>query len=304
LWITRTKTSRQRLPGACQELFLAHSPHSQRFITGSKTELISSSVIEIHTGSLWGVHQLWTKKMAKSTGSRRTKKQRARNYDTKRLKKVAARVRKRLVTARVASRQTSIPYTTIVRHAKNAATPLKPGPRTTVPASVENILITWIKERQQIDECPSIDEASRKVEKLMKHYDIMFKNGKYMPGRGWWTSFFRRHPSITLRTATERQKHERASLTVAHVQPFFDAASETFAEHDFEDIQIVNFDETHAPTENVYSKKVLAVTGSENASAKSTDSSLSHVTVFAMVNAAGEKWPLSYVFGETTIPNL
>ncbi len=59
---------------------------------------------------------------------------------------------------------------------------LEPGKPRNI--TIENILIKWIKDRQEIDNCPSTYEASQKLETNVKQKIIGLRNGKYMRRRG------------------------------------------------------------------------------------------------------------------------
>ena len=104
---------------------------------------------------------------------------------------------------------------------------------------------------------------------------------------GWWESFCKRHPNLTLR-ATVPLSHARAKATNPEMLGhYFDLLEQTLAENGLEDkpMQIFNVDETGMPLDAKCQRGIYKV-GERNPAAI-TSGDKTQITVVGCMNAAG-----------------
>ena len=108
---------------------------------------------------------------------------------------------------------------------------------------------------------------------------------------GWWESFRKRHPNLTLRVATSLSKARMLASNRMVLDHYFDLLEETLRENGLMDkpYQVFNMDETGMPLDAKPVKTIHAV-GSHNPYCLSSGSK-DQITVVGCVSAAGQHLP-------------
>ena len=104
---------------------------------------------------------------------------------------------------------------------------------------------------------------------------------------GWWNSFLKRHPNLTLRSASCLSKARAIASDPSSIQQYFDILEETLDEYDIKDSPnfIYNMDETGMPFQPKLPKGIFA-RGEQNPSMLSSGNK-GQLTVVACTNTAG-----------------
>ena len=108
---------------------------------------------------------------------------------------------------------------------------------------------------------------------------------------GWWESFLRRHPNVTLRTPASLSKVRAIATNPVVINQYFDILEDALEENDLLDkpCQIYNLDETGMPLDPK-PLKVVSRRGEKNPSAVSSGKK-QQITVVGCVNAGGNYLP-------------
>ncbi|RLO13489.1 hypothetical protein DYB28_013246 [Aphanomyces astaci] len=191
------------------------------------------------------------------------------------------------------SRSSDISRSTLFRALKkvkegSAATTQKRGPKTTLPAHVEQDIVTWIGARQQsgwsVDRSEIIAAASQILS--VKH------QAPQLLGRGWYKRFSERHRILTDRLAQNLSKG-RNSVTREGTLKYFYELLHACLQFKCTASDIFNVDETSFKTKTK-SKKVVAIRGSR--SVHLTDQSDSyHLSIVVAAAADGTPVPPAFI---------
>ena len=148
-------------------------------------------------------------------------------------------------------------------------------------------LVGFAKSRNQVIEI---------VQELLRR-----KGRNVTVSHGWWESFRRRHPNITLRTASPLSYARIVGSNPCIIGRYFDLLEKTLEENEFLDkpSQIFNLDETGMPLDPT-PPKVVAGRGMKNPSAPSSGDR-SHITVLACCSASGYALPPFVIFDHLSL---
>ncbi|KAG4041661.1 hypothetical protein PC123_g22829 [Phytophthora cactorum] len=168
------------------------------------------------------------------------------------------------------ARTSAVPLCTLFRLVKRASDdllsgPLRPGPKTVMPAELEQDLVEWIAAMQR---CGM--PVGRK--------DIIAKA----------TTVLARHPSLSNRIA-QCIARVRNTVDGEGASILFNTLAKLFIEMKIDGTRIFNMDETSFMPKTAR-RKVVAVRGSTNVWRKETEPSF-HMTVVGAVSAAGTAIP-------------
>jgi hypothetical protein len=154
----------------------------------------------------------------------------------------------------------------------------KSGPETYLSDKEENELIDFLEG------CTDIGYSRSKKQVIEMVQLVLYEKGKNVTiSEGWWYSFKRRHPQLTLRTA-EPVSYARLLGTRREIlERYFDLLELTFNEYDFHNnpCSIFNMDETGMPL-NPIAPKVVVPKGTKNPMAATTGDK-SQITVVSSV---------------------
>ena len=145
--------------------------------------------------------------------------------------------------------------------------------------------------------CSNIGYAHTKAQVLSLVQQVVTAKGlKVQVTHGWWDSFRRRHPNITLRTA-ELVSHSRGLSGHPEVlMRYFDLLEQTLKENDLlsEPSLIYNIDETGLPLDPKH-PMVVAKKGQKHPVSRSTGDK-AQVTVLSCCSASGNVLPPFVIF--------
>ena len=118
---------------------------------------------------------------------------------------------------------------------------------------------------------------------------------------GWWASFHKRHPSLSLRTPASVSTTRAAASDPSSLEVYFDLLEETLDENELQSSpgQIYNMDETGLPLDPK-PPKTVHLKGAKNAVA-CTSGGKSQITSVGCVNAAGQALPLMVIWDRKTM---
>ena len=111
---------------------------------------------------------------------------------------------------------------------------------------------------------------------------------------GWWSSFIKRHPALSVRVAEELGKARHQFSQSDSLNYYFDLLEQTIEDNELSPAQIFNCDETGIPL-NASVSKVVVKKGAKH-SRSVTSGNKSQITVLAACNAAGFVLPPFVVF--------
>ena len=124
---------------------------------------------------------------------------------------------------------------------------------------------------------------------------------KGVVSNGWWESFRKRHPHLTLRTAEKLSYSRYVATNVTVINHYFDLLKVTLADNHLHDkpAQIFNCDETGLPLDQTPAL-VVAARGQKHPRAVTTGSK-KQITVLACANAAGYALPPLVIFSRKAL---
>ena len=119
---------------------------------------------------------------------------------------------------------------------------------------------------------------------------------------GWWQSFCRRHPNLTLRAPASLSQARRSASDPETVERYFDLLEQTMVENDLLDkpCNIFNVDESGMPL-NPRPVKSVFQRGIKDPLAPSSGDK-SQITIVGCVNAAGNCTPPMVILDRKTLP--
>ena len=169
------------------------------------------------------------------------------------------------------------------------------GPQKYLSTEEENELV------RHLSRCASIGYAKSRKEVLTLVQRIIDSRGiQRNVSSGWWESFCRRHPSLTLRTAVPLSLTRAKASDPEMLSRYFDLLEKTMEENHLtgKPGQIFNMDESGMPLDPK-PPKVVTVRGSAACAIGSADKS--QVTVVACVSAAGFSIPPMVIWDRKTL---
>ena len=122
---------------------------------------------------------------------------------------------------------------------------------------------------------------------------------------GWWLSFKKRYPTITLRTVEKLSYAHLVAIDSGIINRYFDLLEQTILENDLIDkpSQIFNCDETDLSLDHTPSS-VIANRGQKHPQAV-TSGKKEQTTVLVYINAAGQVLPPLVILGRKSVnPDL
>ncbi|XP_046975182.1 MFS-type transporter clz9-like [Vanessa cardui] len=178
------------------------------------------------------------------------------------------------------------------------------GPSTILSKEEENILEIWIKEMLDKHIPVTKDQLLDSVQRIIidKNQETLFSDNR--PGNKWYTSFLKRHPTITKRVA-QNLCTTRDNVTQEDIEKWFSEVESDLKDRGLIEIvkhpeRVFNTDES-AFFLNPKPEHVLARKGDKNSSSGDDKENL---TVLITGNAAGELAPILVVFNYARIPSL
>ncbi|KAI5069585.1 hypothetical protein GOP47_0015886 [Adiantum capillus-veneris] len=169
----------------------------------------------------------------------------------------------------------------------------KRGPPTQLSEDEEKALLQWIYMKGEAGHGVSFMDVRLKVAKICQTRHTLFSNG--IPGKSWWDSFRRRHPSLVFRVAEGLDQSRAARFCPEIVKSLHDNLKKLYNEHNYPPTHIWNADETGFQGSRDRGMKVLAKKGVKSVYAITCDSR-EWMIVLCCVNAAGQSIPAYYIF--------
>lgn len=151
--------------------------------------------------------------------------------------------------------------------------------------------------------CSAIGYPKTRTEAISLVQNIVERKGiKTCVTGGWWESFCRRHPTLTLRTPAPLSTARAHSTDPDVLHRFFDMLEEVFTTYDLHDkpCQVFNMDESGLPLD-VTPSRAICVRGMKNPVAPSSGDK-SQITVVACVSAGGTSMPPMVILNRKTLP--
>ena len=153
-----------------------------------------------------------------------------------------------------------------------------------------------------IENCASVGYAKTRKQILALVERILCVRGmKVHVSDGWWASFLRRHPTLTLRTPASVSSTRAAASDPTVLEMYFDLLEETLEENELIGApgQVYNMDETGLPLDPK-PPKTVHLKGVRNAIA-CTSGGKSQITAVGCVNAAGQALPPMIIWDRKTM---
>lgn len=153
-----------------------------------------------------------------------------------------------------------------------------------------------------IENCAALGYAKTRKQVLALVERIMCTRGiEIRVTDGWWASFLKRHPSLSLRTPASVSTVRAAASDPNALEVYFDLLEETLDENELHSSpgQIYNMDETGLPLDPKPPKTVHRK-GTRNAVA-CTSGGKSQITAVGCVNAAGQAIPPMVIWDRKTM---
>ena len=205
------------------------------------------------------------------------------------------------MSARKAAEMYGIPRSTLRDRVSGDVLPgAKSGPHTLLTAEEEQQLVWFLCNSAVIGY-----GRTRKEVLVMVDRDLKSKGQSRSVTNGWWVSFCRRHPEVSLRTpATISTARAKGSCPEA-INQYFDMLQDTLDEYNLhgKPSLIYNMDETGFPLDPK-PLKIVHVRGEKNPSSISSGKK-SQVTVVGCVSASGQCIPPMVVWDRKTLsPDL
>ena len=157
------------------------------------------------------------------------------------------------------------------------------------------------EEESELEEfligCASVGFAKSRIQVMELVQEVMRHKGRNVSvSHGWWESFSKRHPNITLRTASPLSYARIVGSNPNIIGRYFDLLECTLQENELHDkpSQIFNLDETGMPLQPT-PPRVVAERGMKNPSAP-VSGDRSQITVLACCSASGYVLPPFVIF--------
>ena len=145
--------------------------------------------------------------------------------------------------------------------------------------------------------CASVGYARSRQQVMELVQEVINRKGvKVVLSHGWWESFKRRHPNLSLRVAAPLSYARMVGSDPVIIDKYFDLLQQTLADNELHDkpSQIFNLDETGMPL-NPDPPRVVAPRGTKNPSAVGSGDK-SQITVLSCCSAAGYALPPFVIF--------
>ena len=153
-----------------------------------------------------------------------------------------------------------------------------------------------------IENCASVGYAKTRKQILALVERIMSAQGiQVHVSDGWWVSFLKRHPLLTLRNPSSVSTTRALASDPSVLEVYFDLLEEALQENDLMDKpgQIYNMDETGLPLDPK-PPRTVHLKGSKRALA-CTSGGKSQITAVGCVNAAGQAMPPMVIWDRKTM---
>ena len=165
------------------------------------------------------------------------------------------------------------------------------GPQRYLTENEEKELVHFIKESARVGYARTRHQIIAIVEEVLKanHYKSSITSG-------WWYSFMRRHPELTIRTAEKLTYARAIAQDQSTLDHYFDLLEQTLLANELISFpsRIFNVDESGFPLQP-HRLPVIAEKGSKHPSTVTTGDKV-QITVIACVNASGGKMPPMVIF--------
>ena len=165
------------------------------------------------------------------------------------------------------------------------------GPKKYLTEEEEDELVAFVRR------CALIGyPKSRKDMMALVQQIIESKGMQYTITNGWWESFCKRHPDLTLRAPVALSQARAIATDREVMDNYFDLLEKTMIEYDLvgKPGQVFNMDESGFPL-NPKSPKGIFEVGTQNAAAVNSGNK-TQITVLACVNAVGHCLPPMVIF--------
>lgn len=222
------------------------------------------------------------------------------SYDECQLQKVLGEVRAGKISKKSAAKIYSIPRSTIQFRLGPKFTKIRPGPSTVLTEAEELAIVDWVKVSQRKGFPKRKEDILHAVKDFLEENNRDHPFGEEnLPGKGWFHSFLKRHPSITLRVP-DPVSSASANVAVTDIFKWFDSIENYLLENDYFSIlsdpsRIFNGDETNfmlCPK----TKSVLAAKGSKNIYEVDRGLAKSNLTVMFSFSASGIMTPPMIIY--------
>ncbi len=170
------------------------------------------------------------------------------------------------------------------------------GPRTYLTIEEEEELVIFLRRSASIDYAKSRKEVMALVQRI-----ISCKGIDRTVSNGWWESFCRRHPNLTLRAPVPLSQARAVATDPDMLDSYFDLLEATMAENDLLDkpCHIFNVDETGLPLDSKAPKLIFERAERNPAAIGSGDKA--QLTVIGCVSAAGVCLPPMVIWDRKTL---
>ena len=208
-------------------------------------------------------------------------------WDEETMKRAYASVKENKLSVRKASSMYNIPKSTLGDRVTGRVTfGSHSGPTRYLSDAEEAQLVQFLCNTASLGYARTKKEVLAIVEEL-----VSAKGKEVHVSNGWWESFRRRHPILTLSSA-EKLSYARLVATNPHIlSSYFDLLEQTLTEYDLftSPARIFNCDETGLPFEHT-PPHVIGIKGQKHPRAVTTGSK-KNITVLACCSASGSVLP-------------
>ena len=221
-----------------------------------------------------------------------------RTWDRDSMEMACREVREGRLSIRRAAESFSVPRSTLGdRVSGKVCEGSHSGPTRYLTDEEEAELVHFLVESSKVGYARTKKDVLAIVDRIVEAKGL--KNSRVT--HGWWDSFRKRHPHLTLRTAEKLSYARYVSSDPLVITQYFDLLKATLHDNDLIDkpAQILNCDETGMPLDQL-PKYVVAERGQKHPRAVTTGSK-KQVTVLACVSAAGYSLPPLVIFAQKSL---
>jgi len=171
------------------------------------------------------------------------------------------------------------------------------GPRKILNTEEEEELVAFVRRSAAIGYPKSRKDLMTLVQQIAENKGI-----QHLISNGWWQSFCKRHPNLTLRAPVALSQARAIATDREVMDNYFDLLEKTLAEYDLvgKPGQVFNMDESGFPLNPKLPKGIFEV-GTKNAAAVNSGNK-AQITVLACVSAAGHCLPPMVIFDREKFP--
>lgn len=227
-------------------------------------------------------------------------------YEESDLQKALQHIKNGKITKKAASKLYNIPRSTLQFRLGPNFSKTRPGPCTVLTKEEEERIVDWVKVSQKKGFPKRKEDVTSAVKYFLEQTDRSHPFGEAnIPGKGWFASFLKRHPSLSLRL-TDPVSSASATVAISDIHSWFDSIEKFLIEQNYVDIlkdptRILNGDETNfllCPK----TKNVLAAKGAKNVYEVDRGLAKSNLTVMFTFSAAGVIPPPMVIYPYKRVP--